>query len=136
MSELSFKKILDNPTSADLKKMGLSKEEFENMTSSLLDFKPESYKRVMNTQEKKIILPETFGYLVKLVHTQTISKEQFEKIINISLQLYEFIRKEITIEMLDVVLNFVVFTDLETISINELVDMLYLKENKNNNRIN
>ncbi len=138
MSEIMTKEFLktmlaDKPARKELKKLGLSEKELnEIMKSVIVRRESNNYNRILADEERKIITPAAFGYLIHLQKLGSINKEMFEKIIILSIQLNGFLKKKITRDMIDTIVNYIIFSGIEDVSVRDLLDLFFIQENEIN----
>jgi len=114
-----------------LEKLGLSREEVENFMEALLSEKETRvYNRILAEDEKRVISPEAFGYLVHLLNLGSIDELFFEKVISLSMQLNMFLKKRINKQMMDDIVNFIVFSGQGEVTVRDLLDVFFLQENE------
>lgn len=138
MSEIRTKDFLktiltDKPARKELKKLGLSEKELDELMDSII-VRPESksYNRVLGEEERKIITTDAFGYLIHLLKLGSVNKEIFEKVIVLSIQLNGFLKKKITRDMIDNIVNYIIFSGIEDVSVRDLLDLFFIQENEIN----
>lgn len=138
MSEIRTKEFLkimltDKPARKELKKLGLSEKELDDlMKSVIVRRESNNYNRILANEERKIITPDAFGYLIHLLKLGSINKEMFEKIIILSIQLNGFLKKKITRDMIDNIVNYIIFSGIEDVSVRDLLDLFFIQENEIN----
>ncbi len=125
--------LADKPARKELKKLGLSKKELDDhMESVIVHRESNNYNRILADEERKIITPGAFGYLIHLLKLGSINKEMFEKIIILSIQLNGFLKKKITRNMIDTIVNYIIFSGIEDVSVRDLLDLFFIQENEIN----
>ncbi len=102
-------------------------EETEPAISRLLKeiFKEESknsYHRIAATDEKVFLSREAFGYLLELVHKQSIDEYLFEKIVSLSMSIYQIMNKEVTKNVVQKITNVMFFTNPDAVTVKEIID--------------
>ncbi|MBT3169303.1 MAG: hypothetical protein HN952_00255 [Candidatus Cloacimonetes bacterium] len=132
MSKAKLEKLINvvskkNPSDKDLQKMGLSRADFDNYRRNIMS-KKKSYNRIMSDEEKKVITTEAFGYLVKLVNSNTITSHHFENMINISTQFCKITRRKASKKMIDDILDFVVFSGMDKLPNKDAMEFLSMQE--------
>ncbi len=119
----------DKPSKERLKKLGISEKELKIFMSSLLHRKKlKTYNRIFAEDEKRVLTPQAFGYLVNLLTLKSIDHQIFEEVINLSMQLNVFLKRRITKKMIDDIVNFLIFSDNVNVSIKELLDIFFINE--------
>ena len=123
--------VLDKSSKAKMKKDGISEKEVQHLLDALLqDKENKAYHRILADDEKRVISPDAFGYLVHLLMINSIDNHLFEKIINISMQLNLFLKRRINKEMMDEIVNYLIFSGRNEISIKEILDIFFVQENE------
>ena len=61
-----------------------------------------------------------------------INKEILEKVITLSIQLNGFLKKKITRDMVDNIVNYIIFSGIEDVSVRDLLDLFFIQENEIN----
>ena len=121
--------VTDKSSKAKMKKTGISEKEVQHLLDALLhDKENKAYHRILADDEKRVISPEAFGYLVHLLMINSIDNHLFEKIINISMQLNLFLKRRINKEMMDEIVNYLIFSGRNEISIKEILDIFFVQE--------
>ena len=134
MSPSRFEDLLDvvledKPSKAKLKRLGMSEEELKSFIDAILEEKePETYNRVLSADEKKVLSTEAFGYLMHLLKINSIDRFMFEKIISLSMQLNSFMKRKMTKNMMDDIVNFLIFSGQGDVSIKDLMDIFFLQD--------
>lgn len=134
MSNSRFNDLLDiitssNPTVEELKKMGITPEEYAIFKeNSDLSLDSAIYNRVLAADEKRALTPEAFGYILDLIRIGSIEREQAEDFIFYSTQLYDFIPHKVNKLMMDEIVNFVSFSD-EYVTVNDVLELFLVKKN-------
>ncbi len=119
----------DKPSKKRLKKLGISEKELKIFMSSLLHRKKlKAYNRIFAEDEKRVLTPQAFGYLVNLLTLKSIDHQIFEEVINLSMQLNVFLKRKISKKMIDDIVNFLIFSDNVNVSIKELLDIFFINE--------
>jgi len=138
MSETRTKDFLKTilagkPVRKELKKLGLSEKELDELMESIV-IRQESkhYNRILSADERKVLTTEAFGYLIHLLDLGSITKELFETIITLSMQLSAFLKRIITRDMIDNIVNYIIFSGIEDISVKDLLDLFFTQENEIN----
>ncbi|MCD4796300.1 MAG: DUF494 family protein [Candidatus Cloacimonetes bacterium] len=112
-----------------LKKLGISEKELKIFMNSLLHRqKLNTYNRIFAEDEKRVLTPQAFGYLVSLLSLKSIDHQIFEEVINLSMQLNVFLKRKISKKMIDNIVNFLIFSDNVNVSIKELLDIFFINE--------
>ncbi|MCF7858186.1 MAG: hypothetical protein K9N07_02520 [Candidatus Cloacimonetes bacterium] len=138
MSEPGTKEFLksiltDKPARKKLKKLGLSEQELDDlMESVVIRQESKNYNRILADDERKIVTPEAFGYLIHLLKLGSINRGIFEKIIFLSIQLNGFLKQKITKEMIDNIVNYIIFSGVEEITLKDLLELFFMQEPENN----
>ena len=134
MSPSRFEDLLDvvledKPSKAKLKRLGMTEEELKLFIDAILEEKePETYNRVLSADEKKVLSTEAFGYLMHLLKINSIDRFMFEKIISLSMQLNSFMKRKMTKNMMDDIVNFLIFSGQGDVSIKDLMDIFFLQD--------
>lgn len=134
MSKPRFDDLLEvvlskKPSKEKLKKLGITQEELDKFMDSLLyatDTK--AYNRILSEEEKRVLTPAAFGYLVHLLKIKSIDRELFENIISLSLQLNMFLRNKIDKPMMDDIVNYLIFSSQGEISVRDLIENFFIHE--------
>ena len=138
MSEIETKDIFKSvlagkPARKELKKLGLSEDELNELMNSLIVQQgSKNYNRILGEEERKIITTDAFGYLIHLLKLGSINKEILEKVITLSIQLNGFLKKKITRDMVDNIVNYIIFSGIEDVSVRDLLDLFFIQENEIN----
>jgi len=119
----------DNPSKKKLSKVGMSLEELNTFRNSLMKEEAPVYNRILGEDEKKVLTPAAYGYLIKLLNLNSIDNVLFEKIIFLSMHLNAFIRKKITKPMMDELVNYLIFSGEEDVSVKDILDIFFTPEN-------
>ncbi len=103
------------------------KEESEPALSRLLKeiFKEEhknSYHRIAASDERIFLSQEAFGYLLELVHKKSIDEFLFEKIVNLSMNIYQIMNKEISKSVVQKITNVMFFTSPDSVTVKDIID--------------
>lgn len=123
--------VNDEKSKEKMKKSGISEKELQHFLSAMLNDKHhKAYHRILAEDEKRVISPEAFGYLVHLLMINSIDKNLFEKVINISMQLNLFMKNRINKEMMDEIVNYLIFSGRSEISLKEILDIFFAQENE------
>ncbi|HHE37682.1 MAG TPA: hypothetical protein ENL20_03810 [Candidatus Cloacimonetes bacterium] len=136
MSPSRFEDLLDvvledKPSKAKLKRLGMTEEELKLFIDAILEEKePETYNRVLSADEKKVLSTEAFGYLMHLLKINSIDRFMFEKIISLSMQLNSFMKRKLTKNMMDDIVNFIIFSGQGDVFINERMDIYCLLDSE------
>jgi len=121
----------ENNTEEKLKDLGLTKEDIKNFMEALLSEKENKvYNRILADDERRVITPEAFGYLVHLLNINSIDKILFEKVISLTMQLNSFLKKRINKKMMDDIVNFIIFSGQGEITVRDLLDVFFVQENE------
>lgn len=138
MSEIETKDIFKSiitgkPARKELKKLGLTEEELNELMDSLIVRSGSNkYNRILGEEERRVITTDAFGYLIHLLKLGSINKDIFERVITLSIQLNGFLKKKITREMIDNVVNYIIFSGIEDVSVRDLLDLFFIQENEIN----
>ncbi|NQV18948.1 MAG: hypothetical protein HQ534_10435 [Armatimonadetes bacterium] len=117
------------PSKEKLKKLGMTQEELDRFLDSLLyATETKAYNRILSEDEKRVLTPAAFGYLVHLLKIKSIDRELFENIISLSLQLNVFLRKKIDKPMMDNIVNYLIFSGQGEISVRDLIENFFIHE--------
>ncbi|RLC52569.1 MAG: hypothetical protein DRI23_02510 [Candidatus Cloacimonadota bacterium] len=123
--------ITDKSSKAKMKNEGISDKDLKHFLNVLLRNEDDrAYHRILADDEKRVISPEAFGYLVHLLIINSIDKNIFEKVISISMQLNLFLKRRINKEMMDEIVNYLIFSGRKEISIKEILDIFFIQENE------
>ena len=134
MSKPRFDDLLEvvlskKPSKEKLKKIGITQKELERFLDSLLySTETKAYNRILSEDEKRVLTPAAFGYLVHLLKIKSIDREFFENIISLSLQLNMFLRKKIDKPMMDDIVNYLIFSGQGEISVRDLIENFFIHE--------
>ncbi|MDA3814614.1 MAG: hypothetical protein PF570_10230 [Candidatus Cloacimonetes bacterium] len=138
MSEIRSKQfmgmvLVDKPAKKELKKLGLSDKEVDELIDSIIgQQESKNYNRILGEEERRIITTDAFGYLIHLLKLGSVNKEIFEKVIVLSIQLNGFLKKKITRDMIDNIVNYIIFSGIEDVSVRDLLDLFFIQENEIN----
>ena len=138
MSEIRTKDVLKTvlagkPVKKELKKLGLTEKELDDLMESIIVRKePKHYNRILGEEERRILTTDAFGYLIHLLKLGSVNKEIFEKVIVLSIQLNGFLKKKITRDMIDNIVNYIIFSGVEDVSVRDLLDLFFIQENEIN----
>ncbi|MDP8202676.1 MAG: hypothetical protein P9M11_11130 [Candidatus Tenebribacter burtonii] len=138
MAEIRTKEFIkavltDKPARKELKKLGLTEEELDElMEAVVVHQKSNNYNRILGKEERRIITTDAFGYLIHLLKLGSVNKEIFEKVIVLSIQLNGFLKKKITRDMIDNIVNYIIFSGIEDVSVRDLLDLFFIQENEIN----
>jgi transposase len=132
IKEKSFlEMILDKkPDKKVLDKMGISESEYKEFMKTMIEFEQPKYNRVMSSEEKEVLTPEAFGYLIDLLQMGSIDDETMERIIIIALQVGNFVKQHVTRQMVDEILNFIIFSGQRSVSVKDILDLLILSDHE------
>ena len=137
MEKTRFEELLeimfsDKPMKEKLKQMGMTEKELKAFMEAVLRKEgSETYNRIMAAEEKRVITPEAFGYMINLLNNVSLNKDMFEKIITLSLQLHAFSRKRIDKKIMDEIVNFIIFSGQTDITIRELIELFFIEDEEN-----
>ncbi|MCF7794333.1 MAG: hypothetical protein K9N09_10425 [Candidatus Cloacimonetes bacterium] len=121
--------LTDKDYKKKLKDLGISQDELEKYIEEIIKKPERSYHRILSAEEKRAITPDAFGYLMHLLLINSIESTTLEKVITISMQLHVFLKRKINKNMMDEIINYLIFSGQKDISIKELMDMFYLENN-------
>ena len=125
--------LAEKPVKKELKKLGLSKKEVDDLMGSIIvRQESKNYNRILGEEERRILTTGAFGYLIHLLKLGSVNKEIFEKVIVLSIQLNGFLKKKITKDMIDNIVNYIIFSGIEDISVRDLLDLFFIQENEIN----
>ncbi|HCX73483.1 MAG TPA: hypothetical protein DHM37_07185 [Candidatus Cloacimonas sp.] len=96
----------------------------------MIEFEQPKYNRVMSSEEKEVLTPEAFGYLIDLLQMGSIDDETMERIIIIALQVGNFVKQRVTRQMVDEILNFIIFSGQRSVSVKDILDLLILSDHE------
>ena len=136
MNELRLDDVLDivssgKVTKTKLKKMGITETEFEQFMDSLIHTdKNSKYYRILAEDEKRVLTPDAFGYLMHLLSIGSIDKNMFERIMTVSMQLNLFLKRRIDKSIMDEIVNYIIFSGEKDISLKELLDVFFGQESE------
>jgi hypothetical protein len=131
MDELRLDDVLDivetgKPSKTKLKKLGITEDEFQQFVDALVHgSKSNRYHRIMAEDEKRVLTPDAFGYLIHLLSIKSIDRNMFERIMTVSMQLNLFLKKKINKTIMDDIVNYIIFSAEKDISLKELLDMFF-----------
>jgi hypothetical protein len=131
MNELRLDDVLDVVTSGKasktkLKKLGISETELNQIMDAMVHTeKNDKYYRILAEDEKKVLTPEAFGYLIHLFSLGSIDKNMFERIMTVSMQLHLFLKRKIDKTIMDEIINYIIFSGDKDISLKELLDVFF-----------
>lgn len=81
------------------------------------------YPRVMGMDEKRVVTAEAFGYLLEMVRLDTIDIGSFEKIMGMCVSLQAIVRTRITLPMMQLIVDLILFSGNENISLRDLMEI-------------
>lgn len=112
------------------KEVGLSDDEkLEKLLDSYIKEQyPDSYKRVLAIDERQTLTPDAFGYLIKLLAAKSIDKHTFESTISLAMQLSKFIKGKIDIDIVDDIVNYIIFSGQYDMNIRDIIDYLFIQD--------
>jgi uncharacterized protein Smg (DUF494 family) len=123
--------VLDKkPDKKVLDRMGISESEYKEFMKTMIEFEQPKYNRIMSSEEKRALTPQAFGYLIDLMHIGSIDDETMERIISIALQVGSFVKQRVNRQMIDEILNFIMFSGQRNISVKDVLDLLILSDNE------
>ncbi|MBC8384452.1 MAG: hypothetical protein H8E57_02910 [Candidatus Cloacimonetes bacterium] len=123
--------LADKPAKAKLKRLGMTEDDLKKFIDDILkDNKEKHYNRILSKEEKRVMTPKSYGYLIDLLRLNSIDNELFERIITLSMQLNIFMKKKINKNMMEEIVNYLMFTEPKEVSIKELLDIFYVYENE------
>ena len=123
--------VLDKkPDKKVLDKMGISESEYREFMKTITEFEQPRYNRIMSKEEKRALTPQAFGYLIDLLQIGSIGDETMERIIAIALQVGDFVKQRVNRQMIDEILNFIMFSGQRNVSVKEILDLLILSDNE------
>ena len=131
MDKLRMDDVLDLVSSGKasktkLKKLGISETEFNQFMDALVHTdKNDKYHRIMAEDEKRVLTPAAFGYLIHLLSLGSIDKNMFERIMTVSMQLNLFLKRKIDKSIMDEIVNYIIFSGEKDISLKELLDVFF-----------
>ncbi|MDO9576595.1 MAG: hypothetical protein Q7J16_01790 [Candidatus Cloacimonadales bacterium] len=131
MDELRPDDVLDIVASGKtnktkLKKLGISETEFKQFMDALVPTdKKDKYHRILAEDEKRVLTPDAFGYLIHLFAIKSIDKNMFERIMTVSMQLNLFLKRKIDKSIMDEIVNYIIFSGEKDISLKELLDVFF-----------
>ena len=133
MDDLILKELLERLEDNSKKKNKddiITDEKIQEVLETLLRQEAEkTYNRILSEEERRILTPEAFSYLLQLLNMKSIDKNLFETVITLSMQLNFFLKKQINKNMIDDVVNFLIFSGERDASIKDLLDLFFLTEN-------
>ncbi len=111
-------------SAATLEKLGVTEEELnEYMEHVLKKEKPRKSFRILADDEKRMLSTGAYGFLINMMNIGSIDSLIFEKVIHISMQIYGFTRKKINREMITDILNMIVFSGKEELSLRDFLEV-------------
>jgi len=134
MSDLPFEEIVklldeDFEDNKKDKKSTISDDKIQEILEQLLkQQKEKAYNRILSEEERRILTPGAFSYLLQLLNMKSIDKNLFETVITLSVQLHLFLKKKISKGMIDDVVNFLIFSGERDASIKDLLDLFFLTD--------
>ena len=138
MSRIGTKEFIktimaDKPARKELKKLGLTEKELDELMESVMTRqKSKNYNRILGEEERRVLTTDAFGYLIHLLKLGSVNKEIFERVIVLSIQLNGFLKKKITRDMIDNIVNYIIFSGIEDVSVRDLLDLFFIQENEIN----
>lgn len=109
---------------ATLEKLGVTEEELnEYMEHVLNKDKSRKYFRILADDEKRMLTIDAYGFLINMMNIGSIDSLIFEKVIHISMQIYGFTRKKINREMITDILNMIVFSGKDELSLRDFLEV-------------
>jgi len=85
--------------------------------------KPKKFFRILADDEKRMLTTDAYGFLINMMNIESIDSLTFEKVIHISMQIYGFTRKKINREMITDILNMIVFSGKEELSLRDFLEV-------------
>lgn len=124
--------LLDIIFSEDLSKkrlmtLGFSEEDAENFLK-MLHHDNTRYMRILNREERESLTSDAIIYLLSLLQSNAITRDEFEQVIALCTQIVYFSGRKMDKINVDNVLNFVVFNEPKDISIKEMIELFFLQE--------
>lgn len=138
MDSSSFDDLLelmlsDKISHTKLKKMGLSEQDIKTYMENLLHQSSNGgYNRILADDERRVITPQAFGYLVNMLNIKSIDKETFEKVISLSMQLHLFMKRRIDKKIIDEIINYLIFSGQNEITVRDLIDFFFMEDEEDN----
>lgn len=109
---------------ATLEKLGVTEEELNKYMEQVANKdKPRKYFRVLADDEKKMLTLDAYGFLINMMNIDSIDSIIFEKVIHISMQIYGFTRKKINREMITDILNMIVFSGRDELTLRDFLEV-------------
>ncbi|MCD4829014.1 MAG: hypothetical protein K8R90_06250 [Candidatus Cloacimonetes bacterium] len=105
-----------------------SEEDLEELVEQMLsETNVEAYySRLLGAEERRAISNDAFGYLLQLYALDTIDSIAFEKIMTLCMHLVVFMQQRIDLPMIEQLVNLVLFSAGDAVSIKEIVE-IFLK---------
>jgi hypothetical protein len=104
-----------------LKKFGINREEYHSIIKTYVP-NTEPYQRIYTKDDQKALTPEAYGYLYHLLLMRSINRDLFEKMIFFSFHLHEIFNQKVNKKMADDMLNFIIFSGHEEVTLDDLMD--------------
>jgi len=123
------KDIKENGPGNTIALEGLEKSEVQpkdfkhNMEHVSSKDKPKKFFRILAEDEKKMLTTDASGFLINMMNIESIDSLIFEKVIHISMQIYSFTRKKINREMITDILNMIVFSGKDELSLRDFLEV-------------
>jgi len=109
---------------AALEKLGVTEEELNDYMEQVFNKdKPRKYFRILADDEKRMLTIDAYGFLINMMNIGSIDSLIFEKVIHISMQIYGFTRKKINREMITDILNMIVFSGKDELSLRDFLEV-------------
>ena len=80
------------------------------------------YHRIAAIDEKVFMSQEAFGYLLELVHRKSIDEDLFERIVNLSMSIYQIMNKTINKKIVQKITNIMFFTNPDSVTVKDIID--------------
>jgi len=110
-----------------LMKLGFTEEDAETFLKMLYQDNTR-YMRILNREERDSFSPDAIIYLLSLLQSESITREEFEHVITLCIQIVYFTNKKIDKHNVDNVLNFVIFNEAKDVSIKEMIELFFMQE--------
>jgi hypothetical protein len=114
-----------------LKKLGISREELDIFLKAFIPNK-EPYYRVFTKDDQRALTAEAYQYLYELLKMRSINRDLFEKIFFFAIHISEILNQKVNKKGIDDIINFVIFSGQNEITLDDLLD-LYLNDNNYDN---
>ncbi|HPR17711.1 MAG TPA: hypothetical protein PLD62_05650 [Candidatus Cloacimonadota bacterium] len=120
--------LTDKDSRKKMKELGITDKELKKYLDAMANRTEKTYHRILAEDEKRVLTPKAFGYLSHLLQLNSIDIFTFEKVITVCMQLNAFLKKRIDKEMMDEIVNYMIFSGQNNISLKELIDLFYVND--------